>query len=87
MVMSIDTRWFKEKIKASRYRTLRGVARRMQGRNGPMEMSSLFHMLKGTRQMKLVEARQLADLLEIPLIDVIRRAGVHVGPRDLKSQD
>lgn len=37
--------------------------------------------------MQLQEARQLADLLRVPLAEIIRRAGVQVRPEDLTLEN
>ena len=77
MPLHIDTLWFKHRIAESPHGSLSRVARKMQGRTGrPLEPSMLSLMLRGKREMRLDEARQLANLLGVPLIEVLRHVGL-----------
>jgi hypothetical protein len=76
-VRHCDAAWFAACITASSHGSLRGIASRMTSRRGsPLNASALWRMLRGERTMTITEARQLADLLEQPLDEVIRRAGI-----------
>lgn len=81
--MKIDTEWFEKKISESPYRSMRQVAKNIRVRVGSsMDLGALHRTLHGKRTMQLHEARQLADLLGVPMGEVIRRAGVPFGKRD-----
>lgn len=81
---AIDTAWFQARIRASRFRSMRGIAPHLRNIRGlPMSIDGLVQRLHGRRQLRIGEARQFADLLEIPLADVLRRAGIDTrGPED-----
>jgi hypothetical protein len=75
----IDTAWFYARIRASRYRSMRRLAPHLANTRGrPMANSGLVLVLHGRRPLRIGQARQLADLLGVPLPEVIRRAGVDV---------
>jgi len=77
--MKIDTEWFNDLIRKSPYGSQRRFARKIRGRHGkPLDPSALSLMLRGKRAMQLHEARQFADILDVPLADVIRHAGIAV---------
>lgn len=83
LTMEIDTSWFVRLIKESRFGSLRQLAPKLRARSGkPMDVAALSRMLSGEREMVLDEARQLANLLGVPMGEVIRRAGVPFGIRD-----
>lgn len=69
--MSIDTLWFRDKIRDSLYVSQRRLAREMH-----LDPASLSLLLRGKRKMQLVEAEQLAQLLGVPLEEVLRHAGL-----------
>lgn len=79
----IDTAWFEKMIKGSAYGSLRQIATRIENRLGEeLDHSALSRLIHGKRTMQLHEARQLADLLGVPMSEVIRRAGIPFGKRD-----
>lgn len=79
----IDATWFKRQVRASRWRSLRRLAPEVRGLEGPLSISALSMLLSGKRSMRIEEARQLADLLAVPLLEVLRRAGIDTrGPED-----
>lgn len=81
--VSIETDWFIERIKESGYGSLRSLAPKIRGKLGKrLDVAALSLMLRGKREIKLGEARQLADLLMVPMGEVIRRAGVPFRGRD-----
>lgn len=70
----------KEKIRASRHRSLRRLApliKRGYSRK-PMDVAALSRILNGKRIMTLDEANQIAILLDLPLAEVVRRAGYRI---------
>jgi len=81
--MSINTKWFEKQIEASAYKSVRGLARHMTSRSGGvMDHTSLHRAINGLRQIQIGEARQLADLLGVPMSLVIQKSGVPFGKRD-----
>ena len=81
-----DTAWFKEKIRKSPYGSLRQLAKRIQIINGKaMEPMALHRLIYGKRMLQLNEARQMADLLHVPMVELIRRWGVSVGAHDIPA--
>jgi hypothetical protein len=81
--MTFDTEYFRIAILKSRYRSQRQLSRHIIGANGnPLDPSALSLLLRGKRQMQIHEARQLADLLDLPLADVLIHAGVEVRKTD-----
>lgn len=77
--MRVDTSWFVDKIRETPYGSMRRISGKIRGRNGkPLDPSALSLMLRGKRSMQLEEARQFADLFDVPLIDVLRHAGISV---------
>jgi hypothetical protein len=81
--MALDSDWFKNKIAESQYGTMRQLVKRMKNRQGKrMGVAALSLMLSGERTIGLEDARQLADLLEVPMSEIIQRAGIRFGRRD-----
>lgn len=75
----IDTAWFQARIRESRYRSMRGLAPHLLNIRGrPMSIDGIWKRLHGRRPLRIAEARQLADLLAVPLPELLRRAGVDV---------
>lgn len=75
--MRVDTGWFNDLIRRSSFGSQRRLARKIRGRSGkPLDPAALSLMLRGKRSIQLSEARQLADLLNVPLIEVLRHAGI-----------
>jgi hypothetical protein len=74
--MKPDAAWFNAKIR-SRFQNQRAFAPKMKDRHGrPLDQPKLSRMLRGERAMQLHEARQFAELLGVPLIEVLERAGL-----------
>lgn len=72
--MSIDTEWFQQRIRESRYPTLRALAPHLG-----MHFSSLSLALAGRRRFRPDELADLAKALSLPLQDVLERAGIKTG--------
>ncbi len=78
-----DTAWLEAKIAASEAGSLRQLAFRMRNRLGNVTApSQLSRALSGERELLLHEVRQLADLLGVPMGELIRRMGVGFSPKD-----
>lgn len=83
MKAPVDTVWFEKKIKESPYGSFRKLASHMRNSLGSrMDHAMVSRMLRGEREIQLHEARQLADLLGVPMSEIIRRSGVPFGVRD-----
>lgn len=83
MTATVDTAWFERKIAESPYGSMRQLAKHMRQPDGkPIDHSAVSRMLRGERAIQLHEARLLADLLGVPMAEIIRRAGVPFGKRD-----
>jgi len=75
--MRFDSGWFNDLIRRSPYKSQRQLAPKIRGRNGKaLDPSAVSLMLRGKRAMQMHEARQFADLLDVPLIEILRHAGV-----------
>jgi len=75
----IDSDWFVAAIKASSYGSQRQFAGALKNRYGQvMEPASLCRLIAGKRTMLVSEARQIADLLQVPFAEVARRAGIRM---------
>lgn len=66
----IDTEWFVEQLRARKI-SQRGLARALG-----LDIWSVWHMLRGGRRMQIVEARQIADILGVPVTEILRHAGL-----------
>lgn len=76
----MDTKWFHERISETPEGSQRQLAKKIFNKKGePIQQSRLSRVLKGELRMQLHEARQFADLFGVPLLEVLRHAGVHVG--------
>lgn len=76
MSRKIDTAWFHEQIRQSKYPSLRKLAAKIKNRAGrPLDVSSLSLMLRGEREFFYPEAVQIADVLHLSLDEVLARAG------------
>lgn len=72
----IDEKWFNARI-CAQYGSLRKFAREMRGRNGkPMTQSAFWRRLNGEYEFTLGEVAQLARLLDVHVMEIIRRLGV-----------
>lgn len=70
MPMEIDKRWFQHRFQ-DRDLTQRDVAATLQ-----LDPSAVSLMLKGDRKMQIDEAARLAELLGVPVDEVMSRAGI-----------
>lgn len=69
---AIDTQWFQERLADQRL-TQRSAAKHMN-----MDPASLSLLFSGKRRLRVDQAADLAELLKVPLNEVIRRAGVEL---------
>lgn len=84
--MNVDKSWFQKVIRASPYRSLREISKRILSEKGKqIPHTALLFSIQGRRQFKLYEVRQFADLVRQPLLEVIRKCGVDVFPTDMPS--
>lgn len=74
--MNIDTPWFVERITRSRYGSQRQLALAIGS-----SPSHLSLMLNGHQPVTLQAAAAIAKALEVPLLEVLERAGYEVGSR------
>lgn len=74
--VKIDNEWFEARI-CEKYGSLNRFARLMRGRNGkPMTQSAFWRRLNGDFEFRLDEVAQLAKLLDVHVMEIIRRLGV-----------
>lgn len=79
----IDSEWFEDKIRASEFGSLRGLAGRAKLPDGSqMNYSVLSRKLRGLKEWRLIEVRWLADALGLPLAVVLQRLGIRFTKRD-----
>ena len=71
-VPPIEPHWFKERLAALKM-SQRQLAIRLS-----LDHAAVSLMLRGKRQMSMDEAKQLADILLVPVTEVMRRAGIEV---------
>jgi hypothetical protein len=75
--MKIDKEWFNELIRKSPFKSQRQLAKNLKGKNNkPIDPGALSLMLNGRRSMQLHEAKQLAELLNVSLTDVLKHSGI-----------
>lgn len=67
----MDTKWFVDKL-ADKRMSQRQLAKRMH-----LDSSAISLTFRGKREMKLTEAAAIAQLLGVPLDEVLQHAGVH----------
>jgi transcriptional regulator with XRE-family HTH domain len=70
----MDANWFQQALDRA------GASQADLARHLRLAPSAVSRMLKGERQMKLLEAVQVADFLGVPQEDVLRHAGAAVDP-------
>lgn len=66
----INTNWFRAKL-AYRQLSIRGLAKQMG-----LDPSAVSLMLRGRREMKMHEAARIADILCVPIGEILRNAGI-----------
>ncbi len=69
----IDTAWFLARMEALGL-SMHTVAPRVKGLSGPLTYSNFYRLIHGERAMSLSEGAQLAELLEVELTEIARRA-------------
>lgn len=69
----IDTAWFLARME-SQGLSMHTLAPRVKGQSGPLTYSNFYRLIHGERAMSLSEAEQLADLLDVSLEEIARRA-------------
>lgn len=79
MKRKVDTDWFMERIRESRWGSQMQLAPEITDRRGnPLDQPELSRMLRGQREMQMSEAAQLSKLLGVPLAEIFRRVGIPV---------
>jgi transcriptional regulator with XRE-family HTH domain len=71
----INVRWFKDQIER------RGLSQRQIARVLGFNQSVISHMFRGDRRLKLEEAIKWAEILEVPLEEVLVNAGLPVSAK------
>jgi hypothetical protein len=72
-----DTAWFHERLRDAGYASWYELAPEMRRRDGGViDRSAVTRMITGKRGVDIFEAAQLARLLRVELLEVIRRLGV-----------
>lgn len=72
MQAKVNTEWFRAQL-AEREMSMRGLAKKME-----LDPASVSLMLRGMRRMTTAEANKIANLLNVPVTEVLRQAGVPV---------
>lgn len=72
MTKQINTKWFKERLSE------RGVSQRKLAKMMDLDASAVTHMFHGRRNMRLEEAQHLADIMRVPVEEVLRHAGLRI---------
>lgn len=70
LVAQIDARWFDHHLQDRR------MSRRQLARLMGIDPASVYRLLHGIRRMRMDEAAQLANILGVPVSDVIQHAGL-----------
>lgn len=68
----INTKWFIDRLRDL------GISQRELGRRIGMDASAVNLMIHGKRSISAEEAARIADILNLPLEEVLRRAGIVV---------
>jgi transcriptional regulator with XRE-family HTH domain len=71
-VMPVDTRWFQDRVRDADLSQSR-LARLLD-----IDKSALSHMFNNKRKMATEEAARIAEVLNLPLDDVLEHAGIRV---------
>lgn len=75
-MLKIDTDWFNDQIRGKDL-SQRKLSQSVKGRNGkPLDQATVSLMLRGRRAISFDVARQLAHVLDLPLKEVLFRAGI-----------
>ena len=75
MSAEVDTQWFRQRL-ADRELSMRKLAKILH-----VDVAAVSLMLRGRRGMRLEEATTIAEVLHVPLSQVLTHAGVRVRPR------
>lgn len=70
--MTINAEWFKDKLKAMKL-SQRSLAKLMT-----VDPAAISYMLQGKRAMSLEDARKIAEIIKMPVTEVMRQAGIDV---------
>ena len=70
--MSINTEWFRERL-AHQQLSARSLAKKLG-----IDSAAVSLTLRGKRRMALEEANQIAEILDVPVTEVLRQAGIQV---------
>lgn len=82
-----DTKWFATKIRDSKHKSQRVLCQSIHDERGnPMHQMGLSRIINGIQRLELFQARQMADLLEVPMMEIIRRWGIPVYNTDLPEK-
>ena len=68
----MDTEWFKNKLAEKRL-SQRGLAKLVE-----LDQAAISLMFRGKRRMTPHEAHQISQILGVPILEVMRRAGIDV---------
>jgi len=69
---TIDTLWFIHQINM-KYKSIRQFAFLMEKNGKQIDRAQVWRMIHGQRAITVGEAKQIAKLLRVPLIEVIKR--------------
>lgn len=69
---TMQTNWFRDQL-ADRQLSQRGLAKLLD-----LDPAAVSLMLRGQRRMTTAEAKRMADVLGVPVTEVLRRAGIAV---------
>jgi transcriptional regulator with XRE-family HTH domain len=75
MHSAIDTKWFTDRLADKR------MSQRQLAKHLGLDSSAVSLTFRGKRDMKLTEAAQIAQILSIPIDDVLHHAGVLTSSR------
>jgi transcriptional regulator with XRE-family HTH domain len=76
LMSRIDARWFDTHLQERR------LSRRQLARLMGIDPASVYRLLHGVRPMRMSEASQLANILGVPVGQVLEHAGLRVGDGD-----
>ena len=70
--MTVNKIWFQDKLK-----TL-GISQRRLAKRIDIDPAAVSYMLAGTRRMTMDEAKKIAEVMLVPVTEVMRQAGIEV---------
>lgn len=68
----INKEWFQDRLKSIKL-SQRGLAKKIG-----IDAAAVSYMFKGTRRMTMDDAKKIADVLLVPVTEVMRQAGIEV---------